>query len=199
MSLTSCHCCGLIQEISQEALCSSSSKQQYYLYCYRCRTQLSNNQQKTNHWAIAWGLSGLFFYIPALSLPLLGVEQLGHYYENHLLGSIKALFLEGHWYVAIVVLVFSVILPVFKLFMLILLSNKNLLMHSSHKALLYRTLDSVGKWGMLDVMIVAILIAYIKVGELVTISAGLGLLAFTLMVLCNLLASLSFNPHMMWE
>ena len=193
MSIVSCHCCGLVQNTPINSL------PKHHIYCYRCHTRLSSNQQRTNHWAIAWGLSGLFFYIPALFLPLLSVKELGHHYESHLLGGIYTLFVGGHWPIAIVVLVFSVVLPAFKLILLILLSNKWLLMRSSHKALLYRTLDGIGKWGMLDVMIVAILIAYIKVGDLVNISAGLGLLAFTLMVLCNLLASLSFNPHLMWE
>ncbi len=191
MALTSCHCCGLVQKMPPLL-------PKHYAYCYRCHTQLSN-QQKTNHWAIAWGISGLLFYVPALFLPLLKVEELGHHYENHLLGAIFTLFTDGHRLIAIVVLFFSVILPACKLMVLILLSNKSLLMRSSHKASLYKILDGIGKWGMLDVMIVAILIAYIKVGDIVSITAGIGLLAFTLMVLCNLLASLSFNSHLMWE
>ncbi len=192
MPMTSCHCCGLIQNIPNLPF-------KNHIYCYRCHTNLSNNKQKTNHWAIAWGLSALFFYIPALFLPLLSVQELGHHYESHLLKGIYSLYIGGHWLIAMVVLVFSIILPAFKLILLILLSNKKLLRRSSHKAFLYRALDGIGKWGMLDVMIVAILIAYVKVGDLVSISAGLGLVAFTLMVICNLLASLSFNPRLMWE
>jgi len=52
---------------------------------------------------------------------------------------------------------------------------------------------------MLDVMLVAILVAFVKLGDLVRISAGPALLAFTLMVLCSLFASLLFNPHQLWQ
>jgi paraquat-inducible protein A len=80
-----------------------------------------------------------------------------------------------------------------------LLASQSLVIQHRHRALLYRLVERLGRWGMLDVLLVAVLIAFVKLGDLVSIQAGRGLSAFTVLVLLSLLASLAFNPAMLWE
>jgi paraquat-inducible protein A len=143
-------------------------------------------------------LCALIFYLPAMTLPMLRVERLGHMRQDSLLGGVENLLSQGYWLVGLVVLLFSVVLPPLKLFALLWLTRPVFLSHP-HRALIYRWAERLGRWGMLDVLLVAILIAFVKLGSLVTITAGPGLSAFILLVLCSLLASLAFNPRAMWS
>ncbi len=191
-TLRSCHCCGLVQQLP-----TLTSGQQ--AVCCRCGTPLTQGSDAQNQWTAALALAALAFYPPALLLPLLGIERLGHSHTDSLLAGLAVLFAEGYWLVGTVVLLFSVVLPPLKLLALWLLTGSAWIVKAHHRALLYRAVEAVGRWGMLDVMLVAILVAFVKLGDLVHISAGPALLAFTLMVLCSLFASLLFNPHQLWQ
>lgn len=190
--LASCHCCGLVQTLPPLS-------PTHRAICCRCATPLAHAASTRNHWTVALALSALIFYLPAILLPLLRIERLGQRHEDSLLSGLIALFSQGYWFIGGVVLLFSVILPPLKLLTLLALSSQIAAIHQHHRALLYRLVELLGRWGMLDVMLVAILIAFVKLGHLVHISAGPGLLAFTLLVLLSLLASMTFNPHLLWE
>ncbi|WP_161575435.1 paraquat-inducible protein A [Beggiatoa leptomitoformis] len=192
LPLASCHCCGLIQHIP-----AHTAKEKPV--CARCATPLPRQQNARNQWTIIFSLTALIFYLPALFLPLLRIEQLGHRHEDSLFMGLITLLGQGYWFVGGIVLLFSVLLPPLKLLSLLILSSTNVIHHAHHRALTYRAVELLGRWGMLDVMLVAILVAFVKLGGLVSISAGTGLLAFTLLVLCSLFASLSFNPHVLWD
>jgi len=191
-ALRGCRACGLVQALppvppGQEAICR------------RCRTPFPRCRPVLNRLAAGTASAALALYLPAVSLPLLRVEKLGHLKEDSLLSGVAGLYTEGYWTVALVVLLFSVVLPPLKLLALSLLADGRWLRAHRSRAALYRAVEALGRWGMLDVMLVAILVAYIKLGDLVSISAGPGLLAFTAMVLLSLLASLLFHPHCLWD
>ncbi|OQW95259.1 MAG: hypothetical protein BWK79_03040 [Beggiatoa sp. IS2] len=190
--LVSCHCCGLVQKLPPLSPAQKA-------VCCRCATPLTHSATTRNHWTIALATSALIFYLPAMLLPLLRIERLGQRHEDSLLSGLIALFAQGYWFIGSVVLLFSVILPPLKLLTLFMLSNTAFVIHQHHRALLYRLVELLGRWGMLDVMLVAILVAFVKLGNLVHISAGPGLFAFTLLVLLSLLASMTFNPHLLWK
>lgn len=132
-------------------------------------------------------------------LPMLRIQQLGHSHEDSLISGVIALWAQGYSVVGTVVFLFSVLLPPLKLLALWLLCARAPVLRHRHRAFLYHAVEFLGRWGMLDVMLVAILIAFVKVGDLVAIQAGPGLLAFVLLVLLSLLASMAFNPLLMWE
>ena len=129
---------------------------------------------------------------------MLRVERFGHIRQDSLIGGIETLFAQDYWLIGGVVLLFSVVLPPLKLMALLWLTRPTFLAHP-HRALMYRWVEHLGRWGMLDVLLVAIMIAFVKLGGLVNISAGPGLTAFTLLVVLSLLASLSFDPRAMWQ
>ena len=188
--LLSCQCCGLIQR--------RPSRYSDRLRCVRCHTALYVDSTASLQRVRILALSALLFYLPAMILPMLRVERLGHMRQDSLLGGVASLLSQGYWLVGAVVLLFSVVLPPLKLFALLWLTRPAFLNHQ-HRALIYRWVEYLGHWGMLDVLLVAIMIAFVKLGSLVTITPGPGLTAFILLVLFSLLASLWFDPRAMWR
>ena len=189
--LKSCHCCGLIQRTPEAP----------GAICARCETALESWLARLagNRLTAAFALAGLILYLPAMLLPFLRIEQLGHAHESSLLVGVQALFAEGHLLVGAIVLVFSVILPVFKLAALLFLSQRRWQLQHRHRALTYRIVEHLGRWGMLDVLLVAVMVAFIKLGGLVEFGAGSGLIMFALFVLLSLCASAVFDPYFLWD
>jgi paraquat-inducible protein A len=137
-------------------------------------------------------------YWPAILLPILESERLGHRHEASLLGGTIELMRQGSWFVGIVVLLFSIILPIVKIVMLLELSLLGIF-ERRHKALTYRIMENAGKWGMMDVMLLAFLVMLIKLGDLATFKIGPAVIAFVGCVAMSMIASLSFDPHSIWE
>ncbi|HVJ68808.1 MAG TPA: paraquat-inducible protein A, partial [Caulifigura sp.] len=191
MQLAACHCCGLIQSL--EGITGRAD-------CMRCETRLAHtDRRRDNQPAAAASAAALILYIPAVTLPFLRIERLGLLSDNSLLGGIRALFDEGHLFVGGVVLCFSVLLPLLKLGALLTLSLRNQWLPRKHRAVTYRIVEQLGRWGMLDVLLVAVMIAFVKLGNLVNFSAGPGLAIFASFVIVSIAASLLFDPHIMWH
>ncbi len=96
-------------------------------------------------------------------------------------------------------LCFSVVLPLFKLGALLTLSLESRWLPRKHRAGTYRLVEHLGRWGMLDVLLVAVMIAFVKLGNLVHFSAGPGLVMFASFVVVSIAASLLFDPQIMWH
>lgn len=97
-----------------------------------------------------------------------------------------------------VVLLFSIIFPLSKIVLLIELSLLELF-HKRHKALSLRLMEHAGKWSMMDVMLLAFLVMLVKLGNLVQFTFGPAIVAFVACVTMSMLASISFDPHAIWE
>jgi paraquat-inducible protein A len=190
--LRSCHCCGLIQRLP-------SLGQGEYAVCARCASRLGHGDPRRNRWSAILAVSALALYLPAMLLPLLRIERLGHMQQDSLLSGVVTLWSDGHWLVGAVVCLFSVLLPPLKLVALLVLSTGRAVSRHRQRALVYRLVERLGRWGMLDVMLVALLVAMVKLGDLVNIQPGQGLTAFIALVLLSLLAGLAFNPQLMWQ
>ena len=95
-------------------------------------------------------------------------------------------------------LFFSVIFPLTKIVLLLEVSLLELL-HKRHKALTLRIMEHVGKWSMMDVMLLAFLVMLVKLGNLVEFHFGPAVIAFVCCVAMSMVASLSFDPHAIWE
>jgi hypothetical protein len=190
--MTSCRCCGLIQEVP-------TIPPGHVASCCRCRTTIvPTSGASGNAISAALALAALVLFVPAISLPFLRIEQLGHTSEDSLLTGVVSLISHGQVFVGLVVLIFSVILPPVKLVALLVVTRTTALA-ARHRAATYRLIEHLGRWGMLDVLLVAVLIAFIKLGNLIQFQARPGMVVFGLFVLLSLLASGSFHPHALWE
>jgi paraquat-inducible protein A len=146
----------------------------------------------------AAALAAFLLFWPAVLLPVLEIEKLGTRQESSILGGIIELLSGGSWFVGGVVLVFSIIFPLVKMVMLLELSLLEIL-ERRHKALTLRLAEHLGRWSMMDVMLLAFLVMLVKLGHLVEFRLGPAAVAFTLCVAMSMIASLSFDPHAIWE
>ena len=193
-ALTACHCCGLIHQRMD------INEADIVARCRRCHSKFPRRRDVQLNAArtAAAAIGALLLYFPAILLPILEVERLGHRYESSIVTGIADLFHEQEWFVGSVVLLFSIILPLAKLALLLELSLLELL-HQRHRLLTYRVVEVVGKWSMLDVLLLAFVVMLIKMGELVQFHFGPAVIAFTLCVVMSMIASISFDPHAIWE
>jgi len=191
-TIKSCHTCGLTQHIPD-------APKHCKAVCSRCESSFSQCKPYHNILCGIFSATALVLYLPAIILPLIKIERLGYMSENNLLSGVMNLLSEGYWFVGIVVLVFSIIIPPLKLFALLSMTTFIKHWHHHHRARLYRLVEIIGRWGMLDILLMAILVAFVKLGNLVEITAGSGLNAFTGMVILSLLASFFFHPTCLWE
>ncbi len=154
---------------------------------------------RANRRAAALAAAGLILYPLAIGLPLIRVEKFGHHNEASILEGTATLLTQGHVLVGLLVGLCSVVLPLGKLGALLILSAGGLHLRHHHRALTYHLVELTGRWGMLDVLLVAVLVAVLKLGDVVEVSAGPAALAFTSCVVLSLLASAFFDPHSLWN
>ena len=193
LAIKACHCCGLIHRIP-------SVPSGNFAACTRCGSTIGTDadaQQSAVRTAAA-ALGALILFFPAVLLPILNIERLGHHHESSIVSGTIELLMHGDWFVGIVVLLFSVVFPLIKILMLLELSRLSLV-HQRHKALTYQIMEHAGKWSMMDVMLLAFMVMLVKLGNLVEFHFGPAVLAFVLCVAMSMIASISFNPHVIWE
>ncbi len=170
--------------------------------CPRCgaalHLRISNSVART----VALGVTAAILYIPANVLPIMTTEQLGRSMDSTILGGVVLLWHHGSYPIAAVIFIASVMVPLSKLFALSALCWSVLTGHQGQpreRAVLYRATEFVGRWSMVDVFVVAILVALIQLGGLLVILPGAAALAFSGVVIITMLAAESFDPRLIWD
>lgn len=192
--LRACHCCGLVHELLP-LLPTEHAR------CVRCQSTIESGSRsgaRSSARCLAAALGALVLYFPAILLPILEIERLGHHHAASLLGGTIDLILHGSFFVGFIVLLFSIILPLLKLLALLELSLIGLT-HRQHRAWTYRVVEWTGRWSMMDVLLLALLVTLVKLGELVSFHLGPAVIAFVMCVLMSMIASCMFDPHAIWE
>ncbi len=192
-ALRACSCCGLVQRLPAVSAGMRAC-------CGRCGTHLRRRRAgaRSNSGTVALALAALILYPLGVMLPMLTIERFGYHHEASILEGISTLISSGHLVVGIIVLLCSIVFPLGKLLALLVLSAGGMAMRHKHRALTYHIVEWTGRWGMLDVLLVALLVAALKIGDLVEVSAGPAALAFTCVVVLSLLATALFDPHSLW-
>lgn len=157
----------------------------------------TDSMQKT--WA--WLLTSVILYIPANFLPIMYTRSWGRLSENTILGGVVTLWHHGSYPIAVVIFVASVFVPLGKIAVLVWLCLSVQFQWRSaqkHKTMMYRITEIVGRWSMVDVFVVGVLVALIQLGNIMTILPGPAALAFAGMVFTTMLAAISFDPRLLW-
>jgi paraquat-inducible protein A len=190
--LKACPCCGLIQSVEIHG-------ENYVSRCPRCGMVVDRGQGKdaSAQRTAAAAMGALVLFPAAITLPILEIERLGYRHASSLLGGIVELFHSGSWFIATVILLFSIVLPIVKLITLLELCWFRYLEHH-HRALAYRIIEFSGRWSMMDVMLLAFLVMLIKLSGLVEFHVGPAVFAFSACVVMSMIASMSFDPHSIW-
>jgi paraquat-inducible protein A len=191
--LRACHCCGLVQRVP--ALGGRDEAR-----CGRCDTRLRvRPHPRSRSRAAALAAAGLVVYPLAIGLPIMRIERFGATHTTNIWSGVVSLLSGGEVLVGVVVFVCSVVAPVAKLGAMVVLSMPSSVLGRRHRAMTYRFVEWIGRWGMVDVLLVAVLVAAVKLGAWAEVAPGPGLVAFAGVVILSLLSSAVFDPHGIWE
>ena len=147
----------------------------------------------------ALAMAALVLYIPATLLPVMSITRFGHSSRTGILSGISDMLAHGQWVIGLLVLACSIVIPLLKLGGLLAISLGHRHLTSHNRALTHRLIEWTGRWSMIDVLLVAVLVATLKLGDLVKVEIGAGLYAFTACVALSLFASASFDPRQVWS
>lgn len=165
-------------------------------FCSRCGAQLCHDPGAFVDKTLAYSLAGLLFYIPANILPVLTLQILGMNSTNNMLNGVQQLFLGGYWWMSFLVLACSVIVPLINLGLMFLISAglkwRGCIPDNILKSML-RWQHVVQEWGMPEVYMLGILVAYIKMVDMGEIIIGTGLICFVGLLLSMMLAKSAYN------
>ena len=194
-SLVSCHICHLVcrAPLFRSRLGST---------CPRCGAVL--HQRKPNSISRTWALvmAAFIFYIPANVLPITLTTSLGKTQSDTIMSGVIYFITTGSWPIALVIFIASIVVPLAKLliltFLLISLQRKSQ-WRPHDRTRLYRITEAIGRWSMLDIYVVTILVALVKLGALASIEAGPAAVFFAAVVVITIFAAMSFDPRLIWD
>ena len=191
--LLGCECCGLVSEVVAAA---DSAR------CPRCGFGLHARKPQSLQRTAAYLLAAAVLYLPANTLPIMATASTIAGRESHtILGGIIELWHTGSWDLALIVFIASIAVPILKIAALTLLAftgRRRSRWRQAERATLYRVLETVGHWSMLDVFVVVLLVGMVRFGAFASVEPGPGLLAFGGVVVLTMLASASFDPRLIW-
>jgi paraquat-inducible protein A len=170
--------------------------------CPRCRARLHRRKPDSVGRTSALLLTAAFLYVPANLLPMLSVTYLGWSDTTTILQGIKELVGYGMLPVAILVLFASIVVPIFKvagLGFLIVSVRRRSAWRPRGRTLLYRIIEGIGRWSMVDVFMISILTSLVRLGNLAEVTPERGALAFAAVVVTTMLAAMTFDPRLIWD
>jgi paraquat-inducible protein A len=193
--LVLCHTCHLTMPAAE------LDREEHPL-CPRCGESMHLRKQGSisRSWALV--ITAAIFSIPANVLPIMEVEYFGSPDASTIMDGIIYFFQEGSYGIGAVILTASILVPMFKIsgMILILLSIQlNWTSWLRHKSLMFRFIEFIGRWSMLDIFVIALLCTLVQFGYLSTIRPAPAALYFTCVVLCTMFAAISFDLRLLWD
>lgn len=189
-----CQVCGLLNQHAARRHDASS--------CERCGAVL--HARKPNSIARTWALlaAAYVLYIPANVLPVLETQSIGEETSDTILGGAIRLWSQGAWPLSLVIIAASFGVPLVKLFTLTwLLMNVGggANARTRKRTVLYRVVDYIGRWSMVDIYIGSLLVGLVKFPPFASVTLGPAAAAFAAVVVLTMLASRSFDPRLLWD
>jgi paraquat-inducible protein A len=194
--VVACDTCGLVQEV--DALAPGTAAE-----CIRCGSFVAaRTSTRSLEVTAALSLAALILYVPANIYPIMKMYMYGGYSESTVWDGVLLLARGDQWFVAVIVFLASMVIPLVKLaglFSLVVTARMGWGRRLRSRTQLYKFIDAIGPWAMLDVFLLAVLIALVKLNTWAMVLPGPGLLAFTAMVVLTMFASAAFDPKLIWE
>ena len=192
LGLIGCHVCGLV--------CRDGHAEDQA--CPRCGARMHRRKHASlsRTWALL--IAAFIFYLPANLLPIMRTVSLGDVDDNTILSGVLELWTKGSPDLAVIVFTASIVVPMMKFLVLgtLLVSvHRGSAWAQRQRAVLYRVVEFIGYWSMLDVFVVALLTALVRFGVLSQVEPLPGVIYFGLTVVMTMLASMSFDPRLIWD
>lgn len=189
LGLAACHICGLVSPVKTGR-------------CPRCGSRLHLRKPNSIQNSVALMAAAAALYIPSHILPVMTTVELGIVTHNTIVGGMLTFWRTGAYPIAIVIFTASILIPLLKivaLTWLCLAATGHV--HPSPRALgrLYWFTELLGRWSMIDIFVVGILVSVLQLGNYMTIKPGPGALAFAGVVVLTMLAAMRFEPRLLWD
>lgn len=195
-ALIVCRDCHLLCRAAPETDAKSPAR------CPRCHARLRT--RKVNSLSRTWALSiaAALFYLPANLLPITQTVQMGASRSDTIISGVLYFIKTGMWGIALIIFVASILIPLLKLiiiFYLLISVHRRSTWQPKDRTRLYRATEAIGRWSMVDIFAVTILVALIKLGAIAEANAGQGAVFFAAVVVTTMLAAMSFDPRLIWD
>jgi paraquat-inducible protein A len=187
--LIGCRACGKVSAAGSRA-------------CPRCGTPLASRMPHSVRRVLVWLALGIACYVPANLLPMLVTRTLFRWQESTILGGVLELARHGAWGIAAIILVASIAIPLAKFAVILHLAwsiRRGTRLAARARVRLWRIVEFVGRWSMIDVFVVAILTALVQFGFLASVNPGPAAAFFALSVAFTMLAARSLDPRLIWD
>lgn len=191
LNLCLCHSCGLACDMIDEPH-----------ECPRCDAPL--HRRKTNSLTRTWAylLAALVFYVPANLLPVMNTTMLGSGADSTIMSGVLEFWQHGAWDIALIIFIASIAVPGVKfgaLTLLLITVQRDSGWARRERSKLFRFVELIGYWSMLDVLVVALVAALVKFQTLGDIEPRSGILFFGMVVVLTMLSAMSFDPRLIWD
>ena len=193
-SCARCHDCGLLGRLPGPAAHGAR--------CARCGAELHLRKPRSLERTWALVIAAAVCYVPANVLPVMNVTSFGEVASDTIFSGVVYFLTHGMWPLALVVFVASIFVPVLKLAILtfLLISvERGSSWRPVERTRLYRITEAIGRWSMVDIFAITILVALVRLGNLASIDAGPGAVFFGAVVVITMLAAESFDPRLIWD
>jgi paraquat-inducible protein A len=187
--LRSCECCMAILPAKQSV-------------CPRCTSKGHARKRYSLQWTMALLVTSLMLYIPANLMPIMITQSLGTKMTSTIMAGVVFLWGEGSYPIAMVIFIASIMVPSLKMLAIAWLcwdaqSRKRVDRERQH--VIYEVVELVGRWSMIDVFVIAVLSALVRMGQLMSIYPDIGALLFALVVILTMFAATTFDPRLIWD
>ena len=191
--LVSCHACRQLARKEREGASPS---------CPRCGAALHRRKPEGQARATALVLTAAILYLPANIYPVMTVTSLGQGEPDTIVSGIRRLLEEGMVPIALLVLFASVLVPLLKILglaSLLVSVRRRSSWRPRDRTLLYRVIEGIGRWSMVDIFMIAILTSLVSMGNIALVEPEVGSVAFAAVVILTMLAAMSFDPRLIWD
>lgn len=191
--LVACHTCGLVY---------ASSSDEKHSACLRCGSRLHPRlpDSISRSWALL--MAAVILYIPANLLPVMNTTLLGRGADSTIMSGVIQFWQHGSYGISALIFIASIGVPCTKFLVIALLlftSSLKSAWRRAERARLYRLIEMVGYWSMLDVLVVAVIAALVKFHGLSDAEPRIGILFFGGVVILTMLSAMNFDPRLIWD
>jgi paraquat-inducible protein A len=198
--LQACNTCGLVNPPRASGSAARTSETE--ARCRRCGAPLHvrHPDSVTRTWALL--IAAALLYIPANLLPIMHTSSIFGSQDNTIMSGIIYFWQDGEWPLACIVFIASILVPMLKLVVLVLLVVSSQLRSQwrpRQRTRLYRLVEKIGRWSMLDIFVITLTVTLVNFQSLAVITPGSGAVAFACVVVLTMLASMTFDPRLIWD
>jgi len=186
-----CHCLVNAEEINTK-----------HITCPTCGAAMHSRIPHSIEYTSAYLIAAILLYFPANFMPVMSSVYLGQSQTNTILSGVIELAAEGFWPLALIVFIASIIVPLIKILVLVMLVvsvKLKLKWNLLDRTRAYRITESIGRWSMVDIYVIAILVALVQFGPLASVQAERGALPFAAVIILTMFAANSFDTRLMWD